>query len=399
MMNIFTVSQLNTYLRSLLDSDEILNDIWIRGEISNFKRAASGHCYFSLKESNAVVKVAMWRSYAARLETLPNNGDDVLAHGRVSFYEAGGDLQLYVDTLRPAGVGILHARFEELRERLLNEGLFDESRKRELPFLPSRIGIATSADGAALRDILHVLNRRCPLVEIVLAPCLVQGEQAAKSIVQALEQLYHMDVDVIVLARGGGSIEDLWSFNEEIVARVVFAAPVPLITGVGHETDTTIVDYIADVRAPTPSAAAELIVPEQQTLVLAIETLRQRLATAMRQHIDQQFSLLDHHIFRLQQHEPTVRITRARQQIDEQLQHATALLNHQLVLYQTRLQGMTSRLATLSPQATLERGYALIRRAQDDQVVKRTDQVADGDVLKVTLQDGEIQVLVQGADL
>ncbi|MEO7909395.1 MAG: exodeoxyribonuclease VII large subunit, partial [Roseiflexaceae bacterium] len=210
-MNILTVSQLNIYLRELLDADEIARDIWIEGEVSNFVRAASGHCYFTLKEGEAQIKSACWRSSVARIPAMPGNGDAVLAHGRVAFYEAGGQIQLYVDMIRTAGVGLLYARFEELKARLEAEGLFDLSRKRELPPLPTRIGIVTSPTGAALQDILKVLRRRYPLAEVVLAACQVQGAGAAETVVEALYALYEQNVDVIIVARGGGSAEDLWT--------------------------------------------------------------------------------------------------------------------------------------------------------------------------------------------
>src|SRR5215211_574863 len=286
-MNILTVSQLNIYLRELLDADEIVRDIWIEGEVSNFVRAASGHCYFTLKEGEAQIKSACWRSSVARIGAMPGNGDAVLAHGRVAFYEAGGQIQLYVDMIRPAGVGLLYARFEELKARLDAEGLFDLSRKRELPALPARIGIVTSPTGAALQDILKVLRRRYPLAEVVLAACQVQGAGAAETVVEALYALYEQQVDVIIVARGGGSAEDLWTFNEEIVARAAFASPVPLISGVGHETDTTIIDYVADLRAPTPSAAAELVAPDITELGEDLAALRDQLALAMWRRIEQ----------------------------------------------------------------------------------------------------------------
>lgn len=390
-MHMFTVGELSTYLRELLDSDEIVCDIWIKGEISSFKRAASGHCYFTLKEDNAAINAAMWRSYASRLTELPANGDEVLAHGRVSFYEARGDIQLYVDTIRPSGVGLLHARFEELKERLEREGWFDESRKRQLPALPHRIGVVTSSDAAALRDIVNVLSRRCPLVEIVVSPCLVQGDQAPASIIAALDAIYTADVDIVILARGGGSLEDLWSFNEEIVARALFACPVPLITGVGHETDTTIVDYIADVRAPTPSAAAEIAVPEVEELAAIVLLMRQRLDVALGMALDTRRSQLDHALVTLHQHAPLHRITYARQQVDDLLARATTHIKHHVQLQHVQVQNLSARLATLNPHATLDRGYAVVQH-EDGRVVTHASQVNAGDRLVITLRDGQVVV-------
>jgi exodeoxyribonuclease VII large subunit len=389
-----TVRELNHYLRELLSSDDVLRDIWVEGEVSNFKQAASGHCYFSLKDGNTVIKAVMWRSHATKLATLPVVGDAVLVHGSVSLYEAGGDLQLYADTLRAAGAGILYARFEELKARLAEEGLFDESQKRPLPDLPRRIGVATSAQGAALRDILTVLNRRCPLVEVFLAPCLVQGEQAPADIVRALHELYATDIDVIILARGGGSIEDLWAFNDEMVARTLFDSPVPVICGVGHETDTTIADYVADVRAPTPSVAAELAVPELDSLAQELAMLWQQANAAIVIHLDSYGYHLDRAAAIVAQHEPQARISSSRQQVDELLRRAAVQIGYQVKIRRTHLDGFLARLDVLAPHATLQRGYAIIRRADDGTPVTARSQVAPGDMLVITLHDGDVQVEV-----
>lgn len=388
-MQILTVSQLNLYLRELLDADEIVRDLWIEGEVSNFVRAASGHCYFTLKEGEAQIKSACWRSSVARIPAMPGNGDAVLAHGRVAFYEVSGQVQLYVDMIRPAGVGLLYARFEQLKAQLGAEGLFDVSRKRALPALPLRIGVATSPTGAALQDILKVLRRRYPLAEVLVAPCRVQGDGAAESVVEALYALYDQPVDVIIVARGGGSAEDLWTFNEEIVARAVFASPVPLISGVGHETDTTIIDYVADLRAPTPSAAAELVAPDIAELAGAAALLAERLSSAMRRQLDDAFSNLDTLERRLAQQSPAARLGRDRQALDDLVRRAGTRLAHGIALRQAQLAGTGAQLAALSPLATLGRGYAVVRRADDGQIVTDPGQVADGAALTVTVRGGE----------
>lgn len=395
-MQLLTVSQINAYLRQMLSADEVLRDIWIQGEVSNFKRAASGHCYFSLKEQNAVLRAAMWRSYAERQTALPANGDAVLAHGSISFYEAGGDVQLYVDTIRPAGVGLLHARFEQLKQQLDAEGLFDDSRKREPPFLPRRIGIVTSPQAAALRDILTVLERRCPMVEVLLSPCLVQGEHAPADIVRALTALAPAGVDVILLARGGGSIEDLWAFNEEIVARAVFACPVPVITGVGHESDTTIVDYVADLRAPTPSVAAEVAVPDRDELENALASLRLYLDEAMGDIIAARRGRFDATHERLLRLHPAARLHSNRQHVDDLLRRATAQITYRLGMHRARLEGTRAHLHALSPQATLKRGYAIVRRSDDGRVITEAARAAPGDALTLTLHDGTLAVEVRG---
>jgi exodeoxyribonuclease VII large subunit len=390
-MQILTVTQLNMYLRELLDTDPIVQDIWVEGEISNLSRPSSGHWYFTLKEGESQVRAVAWKSYVARFSELPSNGDAVLAHGRISLYEASGQLQLYVDNLRPAGVGELHLRFEELKARLQAEGLFDASRKRPLPELPRRIGIVTSPTGAALRDIENVLRRRYPLAEVLLAGCQVQGAGAAETIVEALYALYQHDLDVIIVARGGGSIEDLWPFNEEIVARAVFASPIPIVSGVGHETDTTMIDYVADVRAPTPSAAAEIVTPNIEALRGALSALLGQLDTAIYQRIGASEMQLGELQRRLAQRAPLARVERDRQTIDHLLRRANARFQHQIDLYRARLDGLSARLQTLSPHATLDRGYAIVRRAADGQVLSNADHVAPGEAIEVTLREGSFQ--------
>jgi exodeoxyribonuclease VII large subunit len=398
-MLLLTVSQVNTHLRALLEADDLLCDLWVQGEISNLKHAASGHYYFTLKDDAAALDVAMWRTYASRLETPIRNGDAVLAHGRVSIYEAGGRLQLYVDMVRPAGVGLLHARFEELKARLSDEGLFDEGRKRPVPDLPQRIGVAASEQSAAWQDIQKVLRRRYPLAEVLLAPCLVQGEQAPASIVRALHMLYRSSVDLIILARGGGSLEDLWSFNEEEVARAVFASPVPLITGVGHETDTTIVDYVADLRAPTPSAAAELAVPDGVVLLQGVAALRQQLDEAVAAHLASERRGLSTTARTLQRQQPAARTRQARQHVDELLRRSSERVRHAVEVRRLRLAGLTDRLAALSPAATLRRGYAVVRQEDGAQaVVTHAEQVQPGDVLAVMLAQGRLRVTVEQAE-
>ena len=388
-MQILSVSQLNTYLRELLDADPIVRDIWIEGEVSNFSRPPSGHCYFTLKEGEAQIRAVSWRSSVARIGAMPGNGDAVLAHGRVAFYESSGQIQLYVDMIRPAGVGLLYARFEELKARLAAEGLFDESRKRPLPDLPRRIGLATSPTGAALQDMLTILRRRYPLAEVVLAPCQVQGDGAADTVVEALYALYEQDLDLIIVARGGGSAEDLWTFNEEVVARAVFASPVPVISGVGHETDTTIIDYVADVRAPTPSAAAELAAPDMGELAGAIELLHARAAELIRRRLDDSASDLDRLAHRLAQYSPATRLQRDRQLLDELARRAATRLAHSVALRRAQLAGTSAQLAALNPLATLGRGYAVVRRA-DGAIVTDPAQLAPGEALTITVKGGEI---------
>ena len=392
-MHLLSVSQLNAFLRELLEADQLLSDIWFEGEISNFTQQRSGHCYFTLKEDEAQLNATLWRSYAARLPFLPRNGDAVLAHGRISFYEARGQLQLSVDSLQAAGVGTLQAQFERLRAKLEAEGLFEESRKRALPLMPGRIGIATSPTGAALQDILNVLGRRFPLAEVVLAPCRVQGAGAADSVVEALYALFDANVNVIIVARGGGSIEDLWTFNEEAVVRAAFASPVPVVSGVGHEVDTTLIDLVADVRAPTPSVAAELVTPDRMELLEELGRWRVALDSAMIERLEIELASLHGLRARLEIRSPQIRLMRDMQQIDDLWQRAETGLRHRMSLEAARVQGLSARLQSLNPRSILKRGYALVRRA-DGLLVTSTDAVQVGDQLYVTLLDGEIEVVV-----
>lgn len=390
-MRVLRLADLTAYLHELLDGDPLLQDVWVEGEVSNFSRAASGHLYFTLKEADTQLKTVCFRSYAARLTHMPRNGDQVLAHGRVAFYAGGGQIQLYADLLRPAGLGLLHARFEELKARLAAEGLFDQARKRPIPALPRRVGVVTSGQGAAFRDILTVLRRRWPLLEVVLSPCLVQGEAAPDSIVEALYNLYSLpELDLIIVARGGGAIEDLWAFNEEAVARAVFASPVPLITGVGHETDTTVVDYVADLRAPTPSAAAELAVPDLRLLLDLIATQRQALDDALRQALDTHTAALDTLGHRLRLRSPQARLDAQRQALDTSLRRATAQLTHGLALRRAQVQGLATTLAALDPRATLGRGYAIVTRASDGTLVSDPAQVGRGETLAIRVRGGQL---------
>lgn len=387
-MRSLNVSELNLLLRTLLDNEPLLGDLWVVGEISNFKRhAASGHCYFSLKHDRAVLRAVMFKKEALRLTMLPRDGDLVLAHGRVSLYEASGDVQLYADDLQPAGIGMQQAQMEELRKRLEAEGLF--GRKRSLPTLPRSIGIATAPGGAALRDMLQILARRYPLAEVLIAPCLVQGARAPDSIVEALYMLYGCGVDLVILARGGGSIEDLWGFNDEAVARALFASPVPTITGVGHETDTTIVDYVADLRAPTPSAAAELATPEIGALAYLVAQAHQRLDQALGASLAQRRDALALAEQALRRLAPRNRLARDRQDVDELVRRLGARVEGAVALRVARLRGVSSQLSALSPIATLGRGYAVVRRNTDGGVVSSAAQLAAGDQVTLRFGDGE----------
>jgi exodeoxyribonuclease VII large subunit len=388
-MPVYTVHQVTQYIKDVFEMDSLLQDVWVEGEVSNCVQSAAGHMYFTLKDARAQISCVLWRSQVAVLEHLPSDGQAMMVHGRVSVYEVHGRYQLYVDRLQPVGTGALFLQFQALKERLQQEGLFDAERKRALPPYPRRIGVVTSPIGAAVRDILHILKRRYPLVEILLAPTLVQGNEAPPRIVSAIEMLNaHTDVDLIIVARGGGSLEELWAFNDERVARAIVASRIPVISGVGHETDYTIADFVADVRAPTPSAAAELAVPDQYALRDQIAQYGGALHQGMTQHLREKRRETDNGVMLLRRFSPRAAVDRWRQQLDGQRQRLLAQQIHRLVLQREQAAGLWLRLEALSPQSILNRGYAVVCRRDTGVVVKRTIQVVSGDAIDVRVSDG-----------
>jgi exodeoxyribonuclease VII large subunit len=390
--NVYTVSQVTAYIKSLFVSDLLLGDVWLSGEVSGFTQASSGHCYFTLKDGGAVLKAVIWRTQAARL-TLPRNGDQVIAHGAISVYEAGGQYQLYVDHLEPAGVGRLWLEFERLKARLAAEGLFDEARRRPIPARPRRLGVVTSATGAALRDIVRTLAARYPLVDVILAAAPVQGADAPPGIVAALDALNRWAVeqeplDAILLARGGGSVEDLWAFNDERVARTIVASAEPVITGVGHETDFTIADFAADLRAPTPTGAAHLATPDRRELAAAVRGLVASAQTQIQAHLIGARSGTDALTRRLGRQSPLLRIARDRQRVDDLSRLAGLAMAMRLRSTRERLRSQRLHLSALDPTAVLSRGYAIITHP-DGAVISSTAQVAVGNEITVRVADGE----------
>ncbi|MGA9348491.1 MAG: exodeoxyribonuclease VII large subunit [Anaerolineae bacterium] len=391
----FTVSQITNYIKELFEIDFVLQDLWIEGEVSNFSRSAAGHAYFTLKDEAASVRCVMWRSLAERQAYLPSNGEAIIAHGRISIYEVQGTYQLYVDALQPAGLGILYVQFEALKKRLEAEGLFAPEQKRPLPSFPRCLGVVTSPTGAAIRDILHVLGRRYPLVEVILSPTLVQGDEAPLQIVAAIEALNeHTDAEAIIVARGGGSLEELWAFNDERVARAIYSSRLPVISGVGHETDFTIADFVADVRAPTPSAAAEIAVPDQAELRGTLGLHRNRLFALVGRQIVERRSALEVQGRALSRLSPQAKTVSHRQRIDELTHSASASLAHQMALQQERLHSQLLRLQSLSPLATLDRGYSITRQLRTGEIVKSVAQVAPGDRIETRVSDGEFEGIV-----
>jgi len=390
----WSITDITRYLKDIIESDHNLADLWVQGEVSNLAQPRSGHLYFTVKDDKAALKVVMWRNAVAGLAQIPNNGDLVEIHGRVSIYEVSGQYQLYADLIRPLGEGALYQEFLRLKAKLEAEGLFDEDRKRPIPPRPGRIGIVTSPTGAALRDIVNTLRRRFPLVEVVLAPAAVQGDAAPPEIVLGLELLNeHFSPDVILVARGGGSIEDLWAFNDERVARAIVASEAPVISGVGHQTDFTIADFVADLRAPTPTAAAELATPHRADLQSGIDELSLRLTQVALERTNTSQWALSSLISILDRVSPAGKIQSDRQRVDEISARAYKGMDHKLQMHRARLLGLGQRLISLNPEAILSRGYAVVSHP-DGTIVARVSQATPGDHLNVHVQDGEFSAEV-----
>lgn len=386
----FTVSKLTFFIRKLLEENETLQDVWVQGEISNLSRPASGHIYFTLKDMSAALKCVMWKTSAARLNIALQDGMEVEVHGKIGIYEPQGIYQLYADQIRPVGEGALYQEFVRLKAMLESEGLFDPERKRPIPEFPKKIGIVTSATGAALRDMLNTLRRRLPLVEVLLAPSPVQGVEAPPALVKAIQSLNHQRPDVIIVARGGGSIEDLWAFNDERVVRAVAGSQAPVICGVGHETDFTLCDFAADLRAPTPTAAAELATQTTiDDLHDLLSTFQSRLATSTLNLVAEQKNNLSSFTAQLRYLSPVRRIQSERQRVDELARRAYSSLLHRLQLQSARVTGMQNRLEALSPLAVLARGYAVVTRRDDGSVISRVLQAKSGEPIQVRVSDGQ----------
>ncbi|HET7037053.1 MAG TPA: exodeoxyribonuclease VII large subunit [Thermomicrobiaceae bacterium] len=398
-MRVLDVAELTAYIKDLLDSDPILGDVWVRGEISNFTRSAAGHLYFSLKAANVQLKCVCFRGNARYLGFQPANGDAVIARGNVSLYEATGQYQLYVELLLPEGTGIAQVQFEQLRQQLEREGLFEPSRKRPLPVHPRCIGVVTSASGAVWHDIQSVLSRRYPLCELILAPSLVQGADAPPAIVAALEALQDDGrAEVIVVARGGGSAEDLWCFNDERVARAVFACAVPVVSAIGHETDFTICDYVADLRAPTPSAAAELLAPHVRELSAQVSELHRRMLEAMRERLLEQRDRLADTQDRLLRRGPSGAIATERQALDAAGERMRELLLGWIAGERTRLAGVARELVLLHPEQVMERGYAMVLDPASGARVASATALSAGRDLLLRFYDGAASVKVESVE-
>lgn len=411
-----SVSVINRYLKDQFDRNEHLRTVFLKGEISNFKGHTTGHLYFSLKDETSRINAIMFSSYAKKLTFTPCDGKKVLVSGRISIYEATGSYQIYVDDMQEDGLGNLYLAYEKLKVDLEKEGLFDQKYKKPIPKYPHRIGIVTAPTGAAIKDILSTIKRRYPICETILFPCLVQGEYAAEDIVNKINLANTYDLDVLIVGRGGGSIEDLWSFNEEKVARAIFASHIPIISAVGHEIDFTIADFVADLRAPTPTGAAEMAVPNLNDLLIYINQLNIRSKEAMHKIINYKRLLIDSFKSSYVLKSPMIMFDSKKQKLDmiiekinnyilkrtenyrQHLEHIKAnyVLNNPQVIYKekiNKLNNLTEKLELVSPIHVLRRGYA-ITMDKENKVIKSIDQIKENDNINVTLANGQIEAKV-----
>lgn len=389
----FTVSELNGYVKSLFDADRVLGAVSVKGEISNFTAHGSGHMYFSLKDEGGQIKAVMFKTAAQKLKFVPENGMKVIVRGSVSVYTQGGSYQLYVNTMVPDGVGTLYMMYERLKTKLGSEGLFDESRKKKLPRFPSSIGVITSPTGAAVRDIINVAGRRYPMAKIYIYPSLVQGEGAEADLIKALDYFDKSNLaDVIIIGRGGGSIEDLWAFNSEALARRIFSHHVPIISAVGHETDFTICDFVADRRAPTPSAAAEIAVPDIKELIERVDTLRERsfgaLIKASRNSRGRLEYIKDKSVLR----NPSSVFEGKRKKLNDKSREAAENIRDKIDSLKNALLLRSERADALNPLSVLMRGFSVVEK--DGVSVRRVGDVKCGDTVTVRMTDGKVKAKI-----
>lgn len=390
-----TVSQLNLFIKDIFNQIPALNDVRIKGEISNFKHHTSGHMYMSLKDESGVLRAVMFRNSAMNLDFKPENGMQVIAEGRVGVYERDGQYQLYINSMSKDGKGNLFEQFEKLKKKLEAEGLFDQSVKKTLPTFPKRVGVATAPTGAAVRDIINILSRRFPYADICLYPVLVQGDGAAESVCKAIEYFNETkSADVLIIGRGGGSMEDLWAFNEEILARAIFESEIPIISAVGHETDFTISDFVADLRAPTPSAAAELAVPSAEELRERTEIYYSRIRTAVRKTIETEKLRLKVYSEKQVLRDPMFMVNEKGMQLDSAYKELENAMQNGIMQKQQQLGIAVSKLDGLSPLNTLKRGFS-VAKTEDGKVIKKVSDVESGRNVAIVVSDGEIHTVVK----
>ena len=396
-MTLVTVSEITEYLKELFLIDPVLGDLWVRGEAANISRPASGHLYFSLKDNGATLRCVAFKQQVRYLSFAPADGDAVLAHGRIGIYEASGQYQLYIDMMQPDGVGLLAAQFERLRLQLDLEGLFDEARKRPLPAAPACIGVVTSASGAVWHDIRTVVARRYPLTRLLLAPAAVQGARAPAAIIRAIADVQADGrAEVLIVGRGGGSAEDLAAFNDEAVVRALFACRIPVVSAVGHETDVTLADLVADVRAPTPSAAAELCTPDIAEIGRDVALARRALAELVRDDLARRREDVNDRAAGLARASPARRTEQLAQRVDDRVRTMTALLERTLLIQRERLHAQRAALAALNPRAVLDRGYALVTDRDTGALIRTARAARMGRALTIRVADGAFGATVAG---
>lgn len=413
--NYITVSEVNKYIKEIINDDLLLKKIYLRGEISNFKAHSRGHYYFTLKDENSRIAAVMFSFNNRNLKFVPYDGMKVLVTGKIDVYEASGAYQIYVEDMAPDGIGALYVAFEELKKKLLAEGLFDKDKKKKIRRIPRRIGIVTSPTGAAIKDILTTIKRRFPVCETILFPALVQGEEAASDIAKKIKLANEVKdvykIDTLIVGRGGGSLEDLWPFNEEVVARAIYDSDIPVISAVGHEIDVTISDYVADLRAPTPTAAAELAVPDINTIITYLDTARSRGYTAINNILNNNYKKLNNlknsyiltrpmSMYEIKEQKLDILIDNLNKAINKKIDNTKVrlytcsnsyILNNPEMLYKyssQRLEHMISKLEVLNPLNTLNRGYAIIKK--DDKVLSSIKNIKKNDTLTIKLKDGEV---------
>lgn len=395
MQDAITVTQLNLYVKNIMENDFVLSSVWVKGEISNFKLHTSGHMYLMLKDEGGVLRSVMFRGSAQKLAFMPENGMKVMAHGRISVYERDGQYQLYIDRMDPDGVGALYVAYEQLKASLEKEGLFDECYKKPIPKYPSKIAVITSPTGAAVRDIINVITRRYPNCSVTVYPVLVQGEGASSQIARAIKYVNEQtECDVIIAGRGGGSIEDLWAFNEEETARAIFASRIPVISAVGHETDFTIADFVADLRAPTPSAAAELAVPSAAEIKARLNDLSARLDFCMNKYLENQRSRVEFYKSKISVPNIIYSYNQKRLYIDSLTKHMENAAKIKTAACREKLSENAAKLHALSPLAILSRGYLTAQNSEGNIITKKAD-VSVGDEIDVRLSDGQLKAEVK----
>ena len=390
-----SISEINGYIKSLIEEEALIQDVYAVGEISNFKNHyATGHFYLTLKDENSEIRAIMFRSYASKIKFKPQDGMRVIVHGRIGVYAQAGSYQLYIDSMQPDGIGDLHLAYEQLKTKLSAEGLFDEAHKKELPFFSNAIGIITSSTGAAVRDIIKVATRRYPLAKLILFPSLVQGSEAPAELVKGIEYFNIMNsVDVIIIGRGGGSIEDLWAFNDEGVARAVFKSSIPVISAVGHEIDYTICDFVADVRAATPSHAAELATPDISEIIYRLNSFQERALDAIKDNISSYRALLDSLSSSRVFTKPLTMLDVPNLRLANLTEKLTSTVTDSLGEKRKRFIGVNSKLMALNPMAVLSRGYGAVFDEKSN-VIKSIKDINENDQITVKLSDGDILATV-----